>query len=140
MSYFYNDSELIYELLNDEDESENYFISKKAVLGLLSSLNEGNYKDALYYEQKVIIPLIKTKEEMRFFIDLLTEFFEDLLNKKCGREILLKSYDTILTSLSSKLPHIESSLSELLKQRNLVNMNVNISLQLDHLTMYIIKE
>ena len=140
LSYFYNDSELIYELLNDEDESENYFISKKAVLGLLSSLNEGNYKDALYYEQKVIIPLIKTKEEMRFFIDLLTEFFEDLLNKKCGREILLKSYDTILTSLSSKLPHIESSLSELLKQRNLVNMNVNISLQLDHLTMYIIKE
>ena len=140
LSYFYNDSELIYELLNDEDESENYFISKKAVLGLLNSLNEGNYKDALYYEQKVIIPLIKTKEEMRFFIDLLTEFFEDLLNKKCGREILLKSYDTILTSLSSKLPHIESSLSELLKQRNLVNMNVNISLQLDHLTMYITKE
>ena len=140
LSYFYNDSELIYKLLNDEDESENYFISKKAVLGLLNSLNEGNYKDALYYEQKVIIPLIKTKEEMRFFIDLLTEFFEDLLNKKCGREILLKSYDTILTSLSSKLPHIESSLSELLKQRNLVNMNVNISLQLDHLTMYITKE
>ena len=140
LSCFYNDSELIYELLNDEDESENYFISKKAVLGLLNSLNEGNYKDALYYEQKVIIPLIKTKEEMRFFIDLLTEFFEDLLNKKCGREILLKSYDTILTSLSSKLPHIESSLSELLKQRNLVNMNVNISLQLDHLTMYITKE
>ena len=140
LSYFYNDSELIYDLLKDEDESENYFISKKAVLGLLNALSEGNYKDAIYYEQKEIVPLIKTKEEMRFFIDLLTEFFEDLLNKKCGRDIYLKSYDTILTSLSSKLPHIESSLSELLKQRNLVNLNVNISLQLDHLTMYISKE
>ena len=140
LSYFYNDSELIYDLLKDEDESENYFISKKAVLGLLNALNEGNYKDAIYYEQKEIVPLVKTKEEMRFFIDLLTEFFEDLLNKKCNREISLRSYDTILTSLCSKLPHIEKSLSELLKQRNLVNTNINISLQLDHLTMYISKE
>ena len=140
LSYFYNDSELIYDLLKDEDESENYFISKKAVLGLLNALNECNYKDAIYYEQKEIVPLVKTKEEMRFFIDLLTEFFEDLLNKKCNREISLRSYDTILTSLCSKLPHIEKSLSELLKQRNLVNTNINISLQLDHLTMYISKE
>lgn len=140
LSYFYNDSELIYGLLKDEDESENYFISKKAVLGLLNALNDGNYKDAIYYEQKEIVPLVKTKEEMRFFIDLLTEFFEDLLNKKCKREISLRSYDTILTSLCSKLPHIEKSLSELLKQRNLVNTNINIALQLDHLTMYISKE
>lgn len=140
LSYFYNDSELIYDLLKDEDESENYFISKKAVLGLLNALNDGNYKDAIYYEQKEIVPLVKTKEEMRFFIDLLTEFFEDLLNKKCHREISLRSYDTILTSLCSKLPHIEKSLSELLKQRNLVNTNINIALQLDHLTMYISKE
>ena len=140
LSYFYNDSELIYDLLKDEDESENYFISKKAVLGLLNALNEGNYKEAIYYEQKEIVPLVKTKEEMRFFIDLLTEFFEDLLNKKCNREISLRSYDTILTSLCSKLPHIEKSLSELLKQRHLVNTNINIALQLDHLTIYISKE
>ena len=77
---------------------------------------------------------------MRFFIDLLTEFFEDFLNKKCSRDITLNSYDTIRTSVSSKLPHIESSLSELLKQRNLVNVNVNISLQLDHLVQFIVKE
>lgn len=140
LSYFYNDSELIYDLLKDEDESENYFISKKGVLGLLNALNDGNARDAIYYEQKEIVPLIKTKEEMRFFIDLLTEFFEDILNKKCGRDIYLRSYDTILTSLSNKLPHIEASLSELLKQRNLVNTNINISLQLDHLTMFISKE
>ena len=140
LSYFYNDSELIYDLLNDEDESQNYFISKKAVLGLLNALDNGNFKDAIYYQQKEIIPLVKTKEEMRFFIDLLTEFFEDFLNKKCSRDITLKSYDTIITSLSSKLPHIELSLSELLKQRNLVNANVNIALQLDHLVQYISKE
>ena len=140
LSYFYNDAELIYELFNNDDEIENYRISKKAVLGLFDSYINGSSKDAIYYEQKEIISLIKTKEEMRFFIDLLSEFFEDLLNKKCGREIILKSYDTILNSLLTKLPHIESSLTELLKQRNLVNLNVNISLQLDHLTSYILKD
>ena len=119
LSYFYNDSELIFDFLKNEEESE---------------------KDAIYYVQKEIVPLIKTKEEMRFFVDLLSEIFEDLLNLKCNRDIYLKSYDTILSSLVNKLPHIESSLSEILKQRNLVNMNLNISLQIDHIILYIVKE
>ena len=125
LSYFYNDSELIFDFLKNEEENENY---------------EGNDKDATYYVQKEIIPLIKTKEEMRFFVDLLSEVFEDLLNLKCNRDIYLKSYATILSSLINKLPHIEQSLAEILKQRNLVNMNLNISLQIDHIILYIVKE
>lgn len=140
LSYFYNDSELIFDFLKNEEENENYFISKKAINGLLKTLNEGNDKDATYYVQKEIIPLIKTKEEMRFFVDLLSEVFEDLLNLKCNLDIYLKSYATILSSLVNKLPHIEQSLAEILKQRNLVNMNLNISLQIDHIILYIVKE
>ncbi len=140
LSYFYNDSELIYELINNEDEYENYKISKKCVTELMEILDNGTFKDAVYYTQKEIIPKIKTKEEMRFFVDLLSEFFEDLLNTKCNREISLKSYAKILTSLSNKLPHIESSLEEILKQRNLVNMNLNVSSQIDHIILYIVKD
>ena len=140
LSYFYNDSELIYDLLNNEEERDSYEVSKKALVEFIETLDNGGSKDAIYFAQKEIVPMIKTKEEMRFFVDMLSEVFEDLLNIKCNREISLKSYATILTSLSSKLPHIESSLSELLKQRNLVNMNVNISLQIDHLILYIVKE
>ena len=140
LSYFYNDSELIFDFLKDKEESENYFISKKAIKGLLETLQNGNDKDAIYYVQKEIIPLIKTKEEMRFFVDLLSEVYEDLLNIKCNRDIYLNSYATILSSLADKLPHIELSLSEILKQRNLVNMNLNISLQIDHIMLYIVKE
>ena len=140
LSYFYNDSELIYDLLNNEEERDSYEVSKKALVEFIETLDNGGSKDAIYFAQKEIVPMIKTKEEMRFFVDMLSEVFEDLLNIKCNREISLKSYATILTSLSCKLPHIESSLSELLKQRNLVNMNVNISLQIDHLILYIVKE
>lgn len=140
LSYFYNDSELIYDVLNNEDEKENYEISKSAIISLLETISNGSTKDGIYFAQKEIVPMIKTKEEMRFFVDMLGEVFEDLLNIKCNRAISLKSYATILTSLINKLPHIEKSLTEILKQRNLVNMNVNISLQIDHLILYILKE
>lgn len=140
LSYFYNDSELIYELINNEDEYENYKISKKCVIELIENLNNGTFKDAIYYTQKEIVPNIKTKEEMRFFVDMLSEIFEDLLNLKCSREIVLNSYATILSSLVTKLPHIESTLEEILKQRNLVNMNLSIPSQIDHIILFIVKE
>lgn len=140
LSYFYNDPELIFDLLRDEDEKDNYETSKEAFEGLLNILKDGNGKDALYYVDKEIIPLVKSKESMRFFIDMLTEAFEDLVNIQCSRDITLKSYDTILYDLANKLPHLNESLVEILKQRNLVNTNVNISLQLDHLIIYITKE
>ncbi len=144
LSYFYNDAELIFDLLNkddkDDDTKEWYLRSKEAFNDLLNELNSGDKKDAQYYMDTVIVPLIRSKESMRFFLDMLTEAFEDLLNIKCSREITLKSYATILNELVNKLPHINESLMEILKQRNLVNVNINIPLQLDHLIIYITKE
>ena len=140
LSYFYNDSELIYDFLQDEDNSSNYFEAKKAFNGLLDTMSGGTYKDVIYYSQKEIIPLIKTKEELRFFVDLLSQAYEDILNIISNREISLKSYGTILTTLSNKLPHIEDSLIEILKTRNTVNLNVNIGLLIDHLIIKLVKE
>lgn len=140
LSYFYNDAELIFSLVNDKEQEKDYLESKKVLLGLLDVLNTGTNKDIMYYVDKEIVPTIKSKEEMRYFIDMLSEVYEDLLNLKCSRDITLKSYATILTSLVEKLPHINESLVELLKQRNLVNVNINIGLQLDYLIIYLTKE
>ena len=144
LSYFYNDSELIFELLNpkedEKEEKDNYLRGKEAFIDLLNALNSDNPKEAIYYVDKEIIPTIKSKESMRFFLDMLVQAFEDLLNIKCSRDITLESYATILSDLSNKLPHINESLLEIMKQRNIVNLNVNNSLQLDHLIIYITKE
>lgn len=144
LSYFYNDPELIFEILNPQDdeidEKENYLNGKQAFIELLEALNSENSKDAIYYVDKEVIPTIKSKESMRFFLDMLVQAFEDLLNLQLSRDITLKSYDTILKSLAEKLPHINESLLEIMKQRNLVNLNINNSLQLDHLIIYITKE
>ncbi len=140
LSYFYNDGELIYDVLNDKEEKENYDDAKNAFVEFLKALNDKDNKKAIFYSQKSIIPLVKTKESARFFLDMLVEAFGDLLNIQHGKSPILKSYDTILQELARKLSHIDESLIEILKDRNLINLNVNISLLMDHLVLHIIKE
>ncbi len=140
LSYFYNDPELIQESLEDNDDKDTYLDAKKALEELLEHLIEEDYRASIYYAQTYIIPQIRTLPEARFFFDMLGQAFEDILNIKHNKEPILKSYDTILRELSLKLPHIEESLLEILKDRNLLNLNVNISLLLDNLILKIIKE
>ena len=141
LSYFYNDSELIQESLEDgSDVKDTYLDAKKALEELLESLKEEDYRSSIYYAQTYINPQIKTLPEARFFFDMLGQAFEDILNIKHNKEPILKSYATILSELSLKLPHIEESLLEILKGRNLLNLNVNVSLLMDNLILKIVKE
>lgn len=141
LSYFYNDGEKIFELLNnDTEEKEDYLLAKELLFNLLSAYIKEGKEEAIYFTEKELVTAIKDKVSMRYFIDMLTQVFEDLVNLSSNREIILKSYATILSDLLNKLPHINETLVELLKERNLVNVNVNIALQLDHLINYITKE
>ena len=140
LSYFYNNGELIYDVLEDKNENSNYEDAKNAFVDFMEALQKEDTREAIYYSQKNIIPLIKTKESARFFFDMLVEGFEDILNIQHGKSPNLKSYGTILQALANKLSHIDESLIEILKNRNLINTNVNTSLLMDHLVLSIIKE
>lgn len=140
LSYFYNDGELIYEIVNDEDESASYFTCKKALEELLDALKNGDNEYAVYYVQSKISPLVNKKETFRFFLDCLIAVFEDLLNIQNNREIALTNYDTILQDiLANNNIDISSCLLELLKQRNMIGLNLTIPLQLDHIILYIVR-
>lgn len=140
LSFFYNDGERIYELLNNKDENEVYQDMKKAVVKFINALNEDEKGSAIYIMEHDIFSVVKSKEDLRYFLDMLSQFFEDLLNIQSNRSIILTSYATILNSLATKLRHVSSSLVEILKQRTIINLNVNSSLLLDHLTNFIVKE
>ena len=140
LSYFYNDSEMIFDYLRDEEESAPYQESKKAINELLDALDKDDDREAIFFTQTSIAPLVSKKESLRFFLDMLAQFFEDLLNIQNNNHIRLTSYATILNRLAEKLHHVQESLLEIQKQRNLVNLNLNISLQLDHLIFEIVKE
>ena len=140
LSYFYNDGELIYDIVNDKEKVDDYKDAKDAFVDFLEALKKDDKREAIYYAQTSIIPLVKTKESARFFLDMLVEGFEDILNIQQGKSPILKSYDTILKELSDKLAHVDESLIEILKDRNLINLNVNTSLLMDHLVFSIIEE
>ena len=140
LSYFYNDGELIYDVLDSKDDKANYLDAKNAFVELLDALGKDDKREAIYFAQSSIIPLVKTKESARFFLDMLVEGFEDILNIQQGKSPILESYATILQALASKLSHVDQSLIEILKDRNLLNLNVNASLLMDHLIFNIIKE
>ena len=140
LSCFYNDGELIYDILKDEEQAEDYQTAKSAFVEFLEALNEDDKRKAIYVSQKTIVPLVKTKTSARFFIDMLAEGLENILNIQQGKSPILKSYATILQELAKKMTNVSESLIELLKSRNLINIEINTSLLMDHLVFSIIKE
>ena len=140
LSFFYNSGELISDILQNEDQKENYLLAKGWFEGLLDELSSKNPAKVAYFIEKKVNPKIKTKESMRLFVDILIEAFEDLLNIQNQSNIYLTSYATILTDLASKLVNVKDILIELLKNRSLINGNVNTSLLCDHIMNTIVKE
>ena len=97
-------------------------------------------KEAIYYAQKDVASKLSSKNGARFFIDMLSQIFEDLIKLLNGTEILLKSQDELLLSLKEVIPNPSGLLVEILKMRNMLNLNVNVALLLDHLVYVITKE
>lgn len=140
LSYFYNSGELIFDVINDKDNNEFYEESKEAFIELLNALNEGDPDKAIFFAETKIIPSIKSKEAMRFFLDMLAESFEDMICIQNNKPFYLETFATTLKELSGKLTNISDKLTDILKQRNIVNLNVNTSLQIDRLIINIVKE
>ena len=140
LSYFYNDGELIKEILDDKESNNAFFTAKKCFEDILNILNEGDQNDVIYCSEADIVSQIKSKEACRYFINMLVMAYEDMINIKNQKNAFLESYATILDNLSRKLSHLDESLIELLKCSGVVNTNVNIALLIDHLFYYITKE
>ncbi|MCX5775949.1 MAG: hypothetical protein NTV44_06355 [Firmicutes bacterium] len=134
LSYFYNDGSSILERSTDED----YTQAKEALNDLLEGLNKSS-QAAVFVSQKTIGPLLKTKESARFYLDMLAQVFRDLINVRFDNRITLTSYDSILKELAIRLPHLDTSLIEIMTARGQLDLNLNIPLLLDHIIYTIVK-
>ena len=140
LSYFYNDGELIAEILEDKESNNAFFTAKSCFEEIMAVLDEGDTSDVIHKSQSDIVNKIKSKESCRYFINMLVMAYEDMINIKNQKNAFLESYATILENLSNKLSHLDESLIELLKCSGIVNTNVNIALLIDHLFYIITKE
>lgn len=134
LSYFYNDGSSILERSADED----YTQAKEALNDLLDGLSK-KPQAAVFVSQKTIGPLLKTKESARFYLDMLAQVFRDLINVRFDNRITLTSYDSILKELANRLPHLDTSLIEIMTARGQLDLNLNIPLLLDHIIYTIVK-
>lgn len=139
LSFFINDENLIEEYTRNGDEYKSFTEVKECLKTFLNKLCEEK-KEAIYYAQKDVASKLSSKNGARFFIDMLSQIFEDLIKLLNGTEILLKSQDELLLSLKEVIPNPGDLLVEILKMRNMLNLNVNVPLLLDHLVYVITKE
>lgn len=134
ISYFSNSVPLVVE----ESKGEEYLEAKESFLDALDALSRPR-SEAVYLFEKEIMPRVDKKAKARYFLDMLSIAFKDLVSLSQNQEPLLSSYVNIIKPLS-KWPHIEESLLEIMKTRNLLELNINTALLLEHLVNYITKE
>ncbi len=134
LSYFFNDGEAILQRSSDED----YQQAKRALEELLAALVRSP-NEAIFISQQTIVPLLKSKESARFYLDMLAQAFRDMINLLYGGKITLASYGNILTELSHRLSHIEKSLLDIMTARGQLDLNLNVPLVLDHVIYAITK-
>ena len=135
LSGFYNDAKTIKEI----SESKEYEIAKQALTDQLNSLLISP-DDAVFTNQRFIVPSLKQQNIARLYIKMLTEIFKDLLNLSVNESITLKSYDNILRELLNHVSHIDKSLIVLMSSLKKLDYNVNVGLLLDHIIYSITKE
>lgn len=134
LSSIYSNIDTILEM----KDSNLYAKCKQALLDSVHSLSK-NKELALFSVQNDIIPNIKTKEEARLYLDLLSLFFKDLIKFKLNQEITFSTLKNEIESLSNKLENLEEYYLEILLTRGKIELNVSISLLIEHIYIFIQK-
>lgn len=142
LSFFYNEPNLIHELVTakeNKEKYEDYVTARDGILSIVDSLTFGK-KELTYVMQREITPKIKSKESMRFFLDMLSQVFEDIIGIQVNKEIILKEISAQLNEASKNIKNPSNILTEILKIRSTLALNVNIALTIDHLSFVLTKE
>ena len=135
LSYFYCDVEVI----KQKSEEENYKEQKKLLYETLNALTISS-EEAIYYAQTNLIKNIKTKEDARLYIDLLSIAFKDILHIQNNQPLVLEGAKEQIDNLSKKYKNISSIYLEIMLSRGQIEDNVNLSLLLQHIFIYIRKD
>lgn len=99
---------------------------------------EKNKLDTLLKTQKLWHNNFKEKDDVIFAINVITLFYQDVLNKMLDRNIkIFSSYENVLSEISNSntISCITNKINVLLKTKNKVNVNTNASLLIDKMIM-----
>lgn len=135
LSYFCNSSSIIAE----EIQSESYQNAKQAFEAALNGLAEG--KDAAVFAfEDTVTSLSGKKEGARYFLDMLSLAYKDIVSLQNGCPIILSSYATLIEPLSKKTVDAQNALYLIMTSRGELDLNINIPLLLANLAINLTKE
>ncbi len=139
------DAEILAHFVNSADiiaierESDAYKKAKSAFLVALQSLSSSR-EEAIYNFEKDICELVGNKEGCRYFLDMLSLAYHDLIALRHGSEASLSCYNELLSPLSKRIKRPEKGLETILRVRSELDLNLSPSLLLDHLANELTKE
>ena len=119
-------------------ESSIYSKVKQALLDTIEAFNK-NKEYALFSAQTDVIPNIKSKEEARLYLDLLSLLFKDVIRVKLNQDLSLSNLKSKIVTLSNKIVDPYSNYLEILLTRGKIELNVSISLLIEHIFITIQK-
>lgn len=124
------------DIIRTESEDETYLLTKTLFNESLNLLNRPRNAAIFAFENKILDSELD-KRGARYFLDMLSLAFKDLVAIKKKQPILLSQYAKLLEPLSDTLLHIEESLAEILRVRSELDLNINVSLILEHIIVYL---
>lgn len=139
---FYNNSSI---LLNESKE-ESYKQAKELFIETLDNFQKSPADIVFFFENSVLPTIADAKKRSNSFLnvysflDLMALAFKDAISLKEKQDIILKSYKNYIDNMARNLHHLEESLTEILKIRSILNTNINSSLALMHLILFITEE
>ncbi len=134
LSSFHSDIE---SLITCYQES-NYITVKDLFIELFENLDE-SISSAHFFAETRVIPVIKGKESLRLFVDLILLFVKDMMNISLNLPIVMKSSYNLIDKLSKRFDNLKDLYIELSLTRSKIELNVNPSLLIDHIMISIRK-
>lgn len=134
ISNFATEDESILEIAQDES----YQLVKNIFLNYIKELST-SLESGYYYLQKVAIVNIRTKEQIRLFIDMISYAFKEMMNLKLELCISLHELKSYLEMIAVKIKNLQYCYREIMITRSRIELNVTISLIIEHLGYIILK-
>lgn len=135
LSHFCNSGDII----ALEKDTDAYKRAKSAFLVAIQALSTSR-EECIFRFEKDIAELVVNKEGCRYFLDMLSLAYHDLISMRYGDEVTLSCYNDLLQSLQSRIKNPEKGLELILEVRGELDLNLSPALLLDHLSNELTKE
>lgn len=118
---------------------ESYINIKETALLVLNDLAYAPHEGVLS-SMKTANTNIKTRDETKFYLQILLAFFQDIVNYNLQGRLLLPTLDEITAKLSRIVTHPLPGIKVIIEAITRIENNVNINLLLDHVMINIARE